>query len=81
MESVKKYILTNEILEHDGHLLHRIQAVVNFGYVNAGDLGGWIESEDNLSHHGDCWVADNAKVYEKGKKVYQKYAKIDTLAL
>ena len=58
----KKYILTDETLEFDGHLLHRIQAVTNFGNVKAGDLGGWIEKEENLSHEGNCWVSGEAKV-------------------
>lgn len=31
-------------------------------YVQPGDLGGYIESEDNLSHDGLCWVSDNAIV-------------------
>ena len=60
----KKYILTNETLNHDGHILHRIQSVSTFGNVAGGDLGGWVESEDNLSHDGLCWIADDAKVYD-----------------
>jgi len=63
MESVKKYTLTNETFKFEGHLLHRIQAVANFGDVKAGDLGGWIESQVNLSQYGDCWVYNEAKVY------------------
>ena len=31
--------------------------------VEEGDVGGWIESEENLSHDGDCWVKDDAVVY------------------
>jgi len=32
--------------------------------LNEGEeLGGFIEKEENLSQEGDCWVADNAKVY------------------
>lgn len=30
--------------------------------VKKGDLGGWVESERNLSHEGDCWIRDNARV-------------------
>ena len=26
-----------------------------------GELGGWVESEDNLSHDGKCWIYDDAK--------------------
>lgn len=32
--------------------LHRIRAVAEFGLVKIGDLGGWIEKEENLSHEG-----------------------------
>lgn len=30
--------------------------------VKKGDIGGWIQFERNLSHYGDAWVADNARV-------------------
>ena len=32
-----------------------------------GVLGGWIQSEENLSHDGNCWVGDNAVVYGDAK--------------
>lgn len=35
------------------------------GDVSVGDLGGWIESEDNLSEDGMCWVNDEAVVIGK----------------
>lgn len=60
----KKYILTEETIEIYGHTLHRIKATRAFINVKIGDLGGWIESEDNLSHDGDCWVYENAKIFE-----------------
>ena len=43
--------------------LHRIKAVVEFRLVKVGDLGGWIEKEENLSHEENAWVYGNAKVY------------------
>ena len=30
--------------------------------VKVGELGGWIEKEENLSHIGDAWISDNACV-------------------
>lgn len=45
-----KYILTDEVITVGGHALHRIRAVRNFGNIIAGQLGGYIEKEDNLSH-------------------------------
>ena len=59
----KKYELTNETLEYQGHVLHRIKALRNFLKVKVGDLGGWVEKEDNLSHEGTCWVYDDAMVF------------------
>ncbi len=53
--------------------LRRIKAVKDFGNVKAGTLGGYIESEANLSQTGNAWVGcdsrgcawvtGNAKVY------------------
>ena len=63
----KKYILTDRTKEVDGHTLHRIQAIKDFGNVHNGDIGGWIESEDNLSQGGKCWVWDDAMVYDDAK--------------
>lgn len=60
----KKYRLTEETKEYNGIILHRIQAARDFRDVKAGDLGGWIESEENLSHDGNCWVYKNAKAYQ-----------------
>lgn len=62
----KKYELTTATIEHEGRTLHMIKALKDFGDVKAGDLGGFIENEDNLSHFGNAWVADKAKVYENG---------------
>lgn len=60
---MKKYELTDETVEIGGHTLHRIKALVDFGYVKAGDIGGWIEKGENLSQDGDAWVYKNARVY------------------
>ena len=59
----KKYELTDETMEWEGHTLHRIKALRYFNDVKAGDLGGWVESEDNLSQYEKCWLCDNAMVY------------------
>ena len=63
----KKYILTEETKEVGGHILHKIQAVRDFGDVQKGDLGGWVESEENLSHDGNCWVSGNGRVSGNGE--------------
>ena len=47
------------------HVLHRIRALKDFGNVKKGDIGGWIEKEANLSQEGDCWIYNNAAVYDE----------------
>ena len=61
-EEVKKYELTSETKVFLGKTLYRIKALVQFGNVNAGDLGGWIEKEENLSQSGNAWVYGDARV-------------------
>ena len=64
----KKYrLLGEDTVLVNGHTLYRIEALRSFGNVNEGDLGGYIESESNLSHEGDCWVYDRAMVYENSQ--------------
>ena len=53
----KKYILYKQ-----EHGLWRIRACKDFGNVTKGYLGGLVESEQNLSQDGDCWVSGNARV-------------------
>lgn len=64
---IKKYEFTEETKVICGRKLHRIRALRNFGDVKAGDLGGFIEKEENLSHEGNCWVYDNTKVYNNAE--------------
>jgi len=60
---VKKFKLTSEfIVDISGVKLFRIKALIEFGNVKAGDLGGYIEKEENLSHMGNAWVSGNARV-------------------
>ena len=60
---MKKYEFTGETKAFDGTTLHRIRALKDFGDVAAGDLGGWIKGEENLSHDGRCWVSGDARVF------------------
>ncbi|EJF84436.1 hypothetical protein MCY_01448, partial [Bartonella rattimassiliensis 15908] len=62
-QSAKKYELTNESRVVNGVTLHRIKALRDFDDVKAGQLGGFIENESDLSHDGNCWVYDNAIVF------------------
>ena len=67
-ENTKKFeLVENLTLYHNGGLLYRIRALKNFGDVKKGDIGGWVESEKNLSQKGLCWIYDvvdsNARVH------------------
>ena len=59
----KKYEFTGVTKETWAGTLHQIRAIRDFRNVKAGDIGGWIEKEENLSHDGDCWVFGDAGVY------------------
>lgn len=43
--------------------LYRIQAMQDFGDVKKGDLGGYVESENNLSQFNTSWIYGDSKVY------------------
>ena len=62
MEQERKYEFTGETRKVHGSTLNRIRALRDFADVEAGELGGWIEKEDNLSHEGTAWVSGNAIV-------------------
>ena len=56
--------------------LYRIQALKTFtksgGYnpiIHVGELGGYVETEDNLSQEGNCWIFGDAKVKDGGKVI------------
>ena len=66
----KKYELEQDIyINFHGRKLHRIRALRDFPTVNGygvrkGELGGYVQSEKNLSHNDYCWIFDSAKVFD-----------------
>ena len=61
---MKKFELTTEFITNFlGTKLFRIKALVEFGKVEKGELGGFVEKEENLDHDGDAWVSGDAMVY------------------
>ena len=60
---MKKYEFTGEVKLWLGRTLRQIRTVAAFGNVKAGEIGGWIEKEENLDQSGDAWVCGNARVY------------------
>jgi hypothetical protein len=66
-----KYELTNETrnVERGTVKVYRVRALQDFGEgafkVKKGELGGFVQSEENLSHTGNAWVSDLGCVYNK----------------
>ncbi len=60
---MQKYKLTDKTIEVYGRTLHQIVCVTAFASVAAGEVGGYIEQESNLSQDGNAWVFGNARVY------------------
>lgn len=59
-----KYELTDETITVEGKTLYRIRALRDFGDVKAGDIGGYVESTNNLDNkQGKSWIYENAMVY------------------
>ena len=76
METEKHFILTDEFITIErGIKLFRIKCTKKIPGVSIGDLGGFVESYENLSD--EAWVYDKAKVYGNARvygdaKVYGK---------
>lgn len=71
-----KYRLTENTMEYNGKTLYQIEALRDFSFyrkgawehsVKTGELGGWIEKEENLSQQGNCWIAENVYVFDNAK--------------
>lgn len=58
----KKYEFTGEVVLKFGIEFKRIRALIDFGNVLKGELGGLIEREENLNQSGNAWVSGNAIV-------------------
>lgn len=66
-----KYRLSDETRLFDGRTLYRIIACRNIKTsrldIKSGDKGGWVQSEDNLSQYGSCWLAGEAIACDSSK--------------
>lgn len=49
--------------------IYRIRALRDFSDVKKGDLGGFVESEENLSQYGNCWIYDKAQAVDRSMVV------------
>ncbi|MDN6550773.1 MAG: hypothetical protein L0K69_11725 [Enterobacterales bacterium] len=61
---MKKFELVAELSkEFFGRKLFRIRALISFGDICKGDLGGWVEKEECVDQSGNAWVYGDARVY------------------
>jgi hypothetical protein len=49
--------------EPNGYGLRQIKYLRDLPGINKGDLGGWMEKEENLDQEGDARVSGNARVF------------------
>lgn len=66
---MKKYEFTGDEKEYKQTTFRQIRALVDIPLhgVKAGDLGGWLEEERNLSHEGLSWVNQDSYVLRSAK--------------
>lgn len=66
-DDVKEVTYNTRYMTNQTATVYRIRALKNFGDVKAGDLGGYVSSQDNLGRSGTCWVHDDSVVAGTGK--------------
>ena len=60
---MRKFELTENFkVNAFGVKLFQIKAVRSFASVREGELGGYVEKEENLDHAGNAWVSGDAEV-------------------
>lgn len=77
----RKYELTDirQSVSISGESLYRIKALKEFEneatgvVIEKGQLGGFVQSEKNLSQDGTCWIDDNARVFNNAKVTDNAY--------
>ena len=67
MKNNKYRLIPEDCKINYGRKLYRIEALKDFGVVKAGELGGYIENENNLSFDGEAWVCENAEVFDDAR--------------
>lgn len=65
---MKKFELTRDFITNGfGKKMYRIKALVEFGNVKAGEMGGFVQKEENLDQCGNAWIYNNATVYDNAR--------------
>lgn len=70
----KKY----ELIEQKNGLC-QVRALRDFSWVSKGSLGGYVQSEKNLSHEGNCWIDPRGVVLENAVVSENAYIGADSV--
>lgn len=64
-EEGKKYIVT-DVRSDRGYQIMAVKefTTIDGSVVKPGDKGGYVTSESNLRHEGNCWIAENGGVFD-----------------
>lgn len=74
----KKFELTEKyIVNESGTKLYQIKCTKTFKHAKKGELGGYIEKEENLSQEGNAWMSGNARVSGNAKVFDNAFLKSD----
>lgn len=60
---LKKYKFVGEKKEVQNTMLQQIQYTRSFAGIVAGQMGGFVEGEHNLSHEGNCFISEGSFVF------------------
>ena len=65
-KKIWKYIL----IKDDSYKIfnyYRLKALKDFSNVRKGEIGGFVRGFHNLSHKGNCWIYNYARIYDNAR--------------
>ena len=82
---IKKYrLLKSSPLLHKNTYIYKIEAlkdfIINGNFIHKGDIGGYIESEDNLCQNDYSWICKDSIVSGKSKVINNSFVGIGVKA-
>lgn len=69
MEDKKYELVPESVTIFYKRPMYRIRALKDFSDVKKGQYGGYVESEENLSQTGNCWIYDDSIVGLGGRVI------------
>nr|DAR02701.1 MAG TPA: Putative transferase, nesg, ydcK, Structural Genomics.38A [Caudoviricetes sp.] len=67
MEDKKYELVPETVTKFYSKPTYRIRALKDFSDVKKGQYGGYVESEENLSQSGNCWIYDDSIVGSRSR--------------